>query len=109
MTCYFFSLLKTLLTRRRVTPIVVNVLPRPHCRFWVSPESVGNLVVNPSLIQAHSVSAEKVAASVAEIETYIHNNCQSIPNFGEHRRQGKPISTVLSESTINQVVSRRFV
>jgi hypothetical protein len=30
-------------------------------------------------------------------------------NFGERHRHGEPISTTLVESTINQVVSRRFV
>ena len=53
--------------------------------------------------------AEKVAAGVAEFETYIRNNGQFIPNFGERRRQGETISTAFVESTINQVVSRRFV
>lgn len=32
-----------------------------------------------------------------------------IPNFGERWRQGETISTAFAESTINQVVSRRFV
>ena len=31
------------------------------------------------------------------------------PNFGERWRQGERISTAFVESTINQVVSRRFV
>jgi hypothetical protein len=44
-----------------------------------------------------------------EFETYIRNNCEFIPNFGERRRQGETISTAFVESTINQVVSRRFV
>ena len=30
-------------------------------------------------------------------------------NFGERRRQGETISTAFVESTINQVVSKRFV
>ena len=29
---------------------------------------------------------EKVADSVTEFETYIRNNCEFIPNFGERRR-----------------------
>jgi hypothetical protein len=45
----------------------------------------------------------------AEFETYIRNNCAFIPNFGERYRQGETISTAFVESTINQVVSRRFV
>ena len=62
-----------------------------------------------SLIQARSAAAEKMAAGVTEFETYIRNNREFIPNFGERRRQGETISTAFVESTINQVVSRRFV
>ena len=46
---------------------------------------------------------------MTEFETYIRNNCEFIPNFGERRRQGETITTAFVESTINQVVSRRFV
>jgi hypothetical protein len=35
-------------------------------------------------------------------------NRESIPNYGELYRQGETISTAFVESTINQVVSRRF-
>src|SRR5260221_13531933 len=62
-----------------------------------------------SLNQAHSAAAEKVAEGLTEFETYIGNNQEFIPNFGERRRQGETISTAFVESTINQVVSRRFV
>src|SRR5260221_11503446 len=62
-----------------------------------------------SLIQAHSAAAEKVAEGLTEFETYIGNNQEFIPNFGERRRQGETISTAFVESTINQEVSRRFV
>jgi hypothetical protein len=62
-----------------------------------------------SLIQAHCTTAKKVAAGVAEFETYKCNNREFIPNFGERRRQGETISTAFVKSTINQVVSRRFV
>jgi hypothetical protein len=34
---------------------------------------------------------------------------ESVPNFGERYRQGETISTAFVESTIHQVVSRRFV
>ena len=36
---------------------------------------------------------EKVADSMTEFETYIRNNCEFIPNFGERRRNGETIST----------------
>jgi hypothetical protein len=61
------------------------------------------------VIRNHSASAEKLAAGVTEFEVYIRNNQESIPNYGERYRQGETISTAFVESTINQVVSRRFV
>jgi hypothetical protein len=67
------------------------------------------LSMDLSLIRAHSTAAAKVADGVTEFETYIRNNREFIPNFGERRRQGETISTAFVESTINQVVSRRFV
>ncbi|MBV9085575.1 MAG: hypothetical protein JOZ62_23110 [Acidobacteriaceae bacterium] len=50
-----------------------------------------------------------MAESLAEFETYIRNNCEFIPNFGERYRNGETIGTAFVESTINQVVSKRFV
>ena len=72
-------------------------------------ERLTKLFIDPDLIRDHSAPAEKLAAGVAEFETYIRNNQESIPNYGERYRQGETISTAFVESTINQVVSRRFV
>ena len=56
-----------------------------------------------------SAFVKKLSAGLAEFLTYIRNNRESIPNYGERHRQGETISTAFVESTINQVVSRRFV
>jgi hypothetical protein len=56
-----------------------------------------------------SSAAIRAPASLAEFETYIGNHQEYIPNYGELYRQGETISTAFVESTINQVVSRRFV
>jgi hypothetical protein len=72
-------------------------------------ERLANLLMDLELIRNHSAPAERVAAGLAEFETYIRNNQESIPNYGERYRQGETISTAFVESTINQVVSRRFV
>jgi hypothetical protein len=72
-------------------------------------ERLGDLLVELSFIHARSNAAKKVADGLSEFETYICNNREFIPNFGERRRQGETISTAFVESTINQVVSRRFV
>ena len=72
-------------------------------------ERLSSLILELDLIRAHSPAAEKIAVAVGEFDTYIRNNQEFIPNFGERRRQGEIISTAFVESTINQVVSRRFV
>ena len=72
-------------------------------------ERLVNLSIGLSLIRARSAAAAKIADGLTEFETYIRNNREFIPNFGVRRRQGETISTAFVESTINQVVSRRFV
>ena len=72
-------------------------------------ERLQDLLIDLSLIQSRSIPAKKLVDSMTEFETYIRNNREFIPNFGERRRQGETISTAFVESAINQVVSRRFV
>ena len=61
------------------------------------------------LLRKHSPAVAKLHRSAMEFDTYIRNNQPFIPNFGERSRQGDTISTAFVESTINQVVSKRFV
>jgi hypothetical protein len=72
-------------------------------------ERLGGLVIELDLLRAFSPPADKLGKSLGEFETYIRNNTEFIPNFGERYRQGETISTAFVESTINQVVSKRFV
>jgi hypothetical protein len=72
-------------------------------------ERLGDLLMEFSLVQACSNAAKKLHDGLDEFRTYICNNREFIPNFGERRRQGETISTAFVESAINQVVSRRFV
>jgi hypothetical protein len=72
-------------------------------------ERLGDLLMELSFIEARSNAAKKVVEGLDDFRTYICNNREFIPNFGERRRQGETISTAFVESTINQVVSRRFV
>jgi len=46
--------------------------------------------------------------AVEEFRTYIRNNAPLIPNYGERYRHGEAIATGFVESTVNQVVSKRF-
>jgi hypothetical protein len=52
--------------------------------------------------------ARKLLKAVEEFHTYIENNQGFIPNYGERYRAGERISTGFVESTVNQVVSKRF-
>jgi hypothetical protein len=53
-------------------------------------------------------TARKLLKAVEEFHTYIENNQGFIPNYGERYRNGERISTGFVESTVNQVVSKRF-
>ena len=54
------------------------------------------------------VAARKLLKAVEEFHTYIERNRTFIPNYGERYRCGERISTGFVESTVNQVISKRF-
>ena len=56
-----------------------------------------------------SMVLKKLAHALEEFATYIENNASGIVNYGERYRFGERISTGFVESTINQLVAKRFV
>ena len=52
---------------------------------------------------------KKLARALEEFSTYIDNNASGIVNYGERHRCGERISTRFVESTIKQLVAKRFV
>jgi hypothetical protein len=52
---------------------------------------------------------KKLSRALEEFGTYIDNNAGAIVNYGERRRCGERISTGFVESTINQLIAKRFV
>jgi hypothetical protein len=46
--------------------------------------------------------------ALSALRTYVVNNRHVIPNYGERYRNGEPIATGFVESTVNEVVSKRF-
>jgi hypothetical protein len=54
-------------------------------------------------------TTRKVLKGVEELHTYVRQNRQFIPNYGERYRNGELISSDFVESTVNQVVSKRMV
>ena len=59
-------------------------------------------------LPAHVV-LKKLARALDEFDTYIVGNADAIVNYGERYRCGERISTGFVESTINQVIAKRFV
>jgi hypothetical protein len=52
--------------------------------------------------------ARKLLKAVEKFHTYMARNRAFIPNYGERYRYGERISTGFVESTVNQVISKRF-
>jgi len=50
----------------------------------------------------------QLVKALSELRTYIVNNRHVMPNYGERYRNGEPIATGFVESTVNEVVSKRF-
>jgi hypothetical protein len=53
-------------------------------------------------------TTRKLRKAVEAFHTSIQNNAGFIPNYGERYRAGERISTGFVESTVNQVISKRF-
>ena len=50
----------------------------------------------------------KLRRYLGEFSGYISNNAGFIPNYAERRRYGEAVSTAFVESTVNQVIAKRF-
>jgi hypothetical protein len=50
----------------------------------------------------------RLVKALSALRTYIVNNRHLIPNYGERYHNGEAIATGFVESTVNEVVSRRF-
>jgi hypothetical protein len=50
----------------------------------------------------------RLVKALSGLRTYIVHNRHLIPNYGERYRNGEPIATGFVESTVNEVVSKRF-
>jgi hypothetical protein len=51
----------------------------------------------------------RLKRAVRKFRTYIEDNRAFIPNYGQRYRNGETISTAFVESTVNSVLSKRFV
>ncbi|KLU23972.1 hypothetical protein EOS_22590 [Caballeronia mineralivorans PML1(12)] len=61
------------------------------------------------MLEENLANKKKLEKAVREFRTYIGANQAFIPNYGDRYRHDETISTAFVESTVNYVVSKRFV
>ena len=69
---------------------------------------IEDLAEDLDALESDYLNLARFAKAATEFATYIRNNRAIIPNYGERRRYGEPISTAFVESTVNVVVDKRF-
>jgi hypothetical protein len=61
------------------------------------------------MLEENPANKKKMLKAVHELRTYIEANQAFIPNYSDRYRHEETISTAFVESTVNYVVSKRFV
>lgn len=60
------------------------------------------------LIRDPPPEVRKLRRYLEELSRYISNNADLIPNYAERHRYDEVVSTAFVESTVNQVIAKRF-
>jgi hypothetical protein len=81
-----------------------------HGNVYKALQVVQSVEMDLDAAMAHDghATVRKLRKAVEEFHTYIEHNGGFIPNYGERYRHGERISTGFVESTVNQVISKRF-
>ena len=61
------------------------------------------------ILKGKDASIQKMFQAVREFNGYITANESYVVNYGDRYRNGETISTAFVESTVNEVISKRFV
>ena len=61
------------------------------------------------MLEENLINKKKMLKAVREFRSYIEAHQAFIPNYGDRYRHDEAISTAFVESTVNYVVSKRFV
>ena len=69
---------------------------------------IGDLEIAIEPFSETYVRFPRLVKALSELRTYIVNNRHLIPNYGKRYHNGEAIATGFVESTVNEVVSRRF-
>ncbi|EBM3648095.1 ISKra4 family transposase [Salmonella enterica] len=79
-----------------------------HGNVVAAQEHIDDCIVYCDDPELNYVNLKSLQKQLDEMYTYIRNSQMMIPNYGEMRRYGEPVSTAFVESTINEVIARRM-
>jgi hypothetical protein len=71
--------------------------------------AIVHLGISVDSLEIQYENKAKLSRMLDEFSSYIEANRLFIPNYGDRWRNGETISTAFVESTVDQVISRRFV
>jgi DNA-directed RNA polymerase subunit RPC12/RpoP len=80
-----------------------------HGNVYEACISIDNLELLLDNDDALTAKRRSLLKALRDFHVYITTNARLIPNYGERYRYGEAIATGFVESTVNQVVSKRFV
>ena len=80
-----------------------------HGNVYEACISIDNLELLLDNDDALTAKRRSLLKALRDFRVYITTNARLIPNYGERWRYGEAIATGFVESTVNQVVSKRFV
>lgn len=80
-----------------------------HGNVFMALQEINDLVFYLEGYADTDGATKKLLKKVSEFHGYIQANQNFIVNYGERYRHGEIISTAFVESTVNQLISRRFV
>jgi hypothetical protein len=79
-----------------------------HGNVFRALTTIDGIIIDLETLQPDD-EPSKLLTAVREFNSYLGANADRIPNYGERRRAGEAISTAFTESTVNQVISKRMV
>ena len=95
----------------------VEIIDRLRWRFWHGQVARALDLIGETLItldgvangeKLAAVAARKVARLLRDLETYVCGQSDIIIDYATARRQDEPISTAVTESTVQWVLHRRM-
>ena len=80
-----------------------------HRSDYPALQRIDDLDDDLDMLEENPANKKKMLKAVHELRTYIEANQAFIPNYGDRYRHDETTSTAFVESTVNYVVSKRFV